>query len=195
MPRPKGFDPRRALDSALQCFKQHGFNGASLSTLTEQMGLGRASLYATYGDKRALFMTALADYADATIGFFLQRLAAAPDPLEEIRAILRDVAAFSTCDDGRFGCLLVNSTTELAANDEEVRAFVAKSFTRLEAGFAHALERAQRDGQLGADAKPTALARFLFATIIGLRVMGKARPDPTVLLDIADSALGCLDRR
>jgi len=192
--RPKAFDPQRALDSALHCFKQHGFNGASLSTLTQEMGVGRASLYATYGDKRALFMRALADYADATIGFFVRRLDAATDPLGEVAAILHDVAAFSVCDDGRFGCFLVNSTTELAANDEEVRAFVTRSFKRLEDGFTRALERARTDGALAADKNPRALARFLFATIVGLRVMGKARADLAVLTDITDSALACLGR-
>jgi len=192
--RPKAFDPQRALDSALHCFKQHGFNGASLSTLTQEMGVGRASLYATYGDKRALFMRALADYADTTIGFFVRRLDAAENPLAEIRAIFRDIAAFSVCDDGRFGCFLVNSTAELAANDEEVRAFATRSFERFEDAFTRALERARADGALAEEKNPRALARFLFATIVGIRVMGKARADLTVLEDIADSALACLER-
>jgi TetR/AcrR family transcriptional repressor of nem operon len=192
MARPKAFDPKQALDSALHCFKQRGFNGASLSTLTQEMGVGRASLYATYGDKRALFMRALEDYAKATSGFFHQRLEAAEDPLAEIRAILHDVAAFSVCDDGRLGCFLVNSAAELAATDEEVRAFVAKSFERMEEGFANALARARAEGRLAADKDPVALGRFLFATVVGIRVLGKARADVNVLEDVVDSALSCL---
>jgi TetR/AcrR family transcriptional repressor of nem operon len=155
--------------------------------------VGRASLYATYGDKRALFMRALADYADTTIGFFVRRLDAAEDPLAEVRAIFHDIAAFSVCDDGRFGCFLVNSTAELAANDEEVRAFVTRSFERFEDAFTRALERARAAGALAADKNPRALARFLFATIVGIRVMGKARADLAVLEDIASSALACLE--
>ena len=41
---------------------------------------------------------------------------------------------------------------------------------------------------------PRALARFLFATVVGIRVMGKARADLAMLQDIADSALACLER-
>lgn len=193
MPRPKAFDPQRALDSALHCFKQHGFNGASLSTLTEEMGVGRASLYATYGDKRTLFMRALADYTDTTSKFFRQRLDSATDPLGEIRAVLHDVARFSVCPDGRFGCFLVNSAAELAATDEEVRAFVAESFEHMEGGFTRALERAQAAGRLAADKDPVALGRFLFATIVGIRVLGKARSDLTVLENVIESALACLE--
>jgi TetR/AcrR family transcriptional repressor of nem operon len=193
VPRPKEFNPDHALDSALECFKRHGFNGASMSTLTKEMGVGRASIYATYGDKRALFMNALAEYTDATIGFFIARLDAAEDPIEGIRSLVRDIAMWSSCDDGRFGCFLVNSTSELAANDPEVRAYVARSFERIENGYIRALERARDLGKIGADKDIRSLARLLCATVIGLRVIGKARPDPELLGDIASSALRCLE--
>jgi TetR/AcrR family transcriptional repressor of nem operon len=191
--RPKEFNPDQALDSALECFKRHGFNGASMSTLTKEMGVGRASIYATYGDKRALFMNALTEYSDATIGFFVARLDAAEDPLEGIRSLVRDIASRSACDDGRFGCFLVNSASELAANDPEIRAFVARSFERIEAGYVRALERAREQGQIGADKDLRSLARFLCATVIGLRVLGKARPEPGLLGDVAENALRCLE--
>jgi TetR/AcrR family transcriptional repressor of nem operon len=193
VPRPKEFDPGQALDSALECFKRNGFNGASMSTLTKEMGVGRASIYATYGDKRALFMNALAEYTDATIGFFVTRLDAAEDPIEGIRALVRDIALWSACDDGRFGCFLVNSASELAAIDPEVRAFVARSFERIEGGYLRALERAKEHGKIGADKDLRALARFLCAAVIGLRVVGKARPEPELLRDIAENALRCLE--
>jgi TetR/AcrR family transcriptional repressor of nem operon len=192
MPRPKAFDPGQALDSALQCFKQHGFNGASLSTLTSQMGLGRASLYATYGDKRSLFLAALSDYADATIGYFERRLATADDVLGEIRSLVRDIASMSACAEGRFGCFLVNATSELAANDDEVRAFVERSFLRMENAYYDALVRAQRHGALAADKDPRVLARFLFTTVVGLRVVGKTRPDQRMLGDVAETIVACL---
>ena len=193
MPRPKEFNPDHALDSALECFKRNGFNGASMSTLTKEMGVGRASIYATYGDKRALFMNALGEYTDATIGFFMARLEAAEDPIEGIRALVRDIAAWSACDDGRFGCFLINSTSELAANDPEIRAFVARSFERIENGYLRALERAQAQGAIGSDKDVRSLARLLCATVVGLRVIGKARPDAQLLGDIAEGALRCLE--
>ena len=54
MARGKDFDPIEALDEAIACFKRTGYHGTSLSVLTGQMGIGRASMYATYGDKRSL---------------------------------------------------------------------------------------------------------------------------------------------
>ena len=55
MVRMKEFDPAEVRELAVQAFKRHGYHAAALDTLTDEMGIGRASLYATYGDKRALF--------------------------------------------------------------------------------------------------------------------------------------------
>lgn len=194
MARPKGFDPSQALDSALQCFKRYGFHGASLTTLTTEMGVGRASLYATYGDKRTLFLATLAGYTDATVGYFEQRLANAENPLDEVRSVIRDIAAMSGCAEGRFGCFLVNATSELAANDDEIRAVVEQSFRRLENAYYDALVRAQREGTLSADKNPRALARFLFTSVVGLRLVGKTQPEPAILGDVAEIIVASLDR-
>ena len=61
--RPRTFCVDRALDRALQVFWQKGYEGASLSDLTEAMGINRPSLYAAYGNKEALFRKALDRYA------------------------------------------------------------------------------------------------------------------------------------
>ena len=61
--RPRNFDADTALDRALEVFWRHGFQGASLSELTEAMGLNKPSLYATFGDKESLYLKALDRYA------------------------------------------------------------------------------------------------------------------------------------
>src|SRR2546423_6942052 len=61
--RPRGFDPDKALDRALQVFWRKGYEGASLSDLTGAMGINRPSLYAAFGNKEALFRRALDRYA------------------------------------------------------------------------------------------------------------------------------------
>ncbi len=192
MARNREFDVDEALEAALECFKQHGYHAASLSTLTADMGIGRASLYATFGDKRELFLSALRSYTNSTVGYFRERLAGADHPLEEIRSILSDVAKEAAAEDGRHGCLLSNTAVELGAADTDIGGHVAASLGRLEDSYCEALERAQRTGDLGAEKNPRAIARFLVATVHGIRVSGKASPDPRALADIAETAASVL---
>jgi TetR/AcrR family transcriptional repressor of nem operon len=193
MARAKEFDPAAALARAIRCFRRHGYQAASMERITADMNLGRQSLYATFGDKRALFLKALGTYADDMVGRFARPLAAAEDPLAAVREILRTVARVAAAPDGRDGCLMTNSAAELGARDADVRRVLALSYRRIERAFERALRRAQARRDLARDRDPRGLARFLLATIQGLRVMGKARPEPRLLQDIVESALRCLD--
>lgn len=60
--RPRGFDVETALDRAVEVFWEKGYEGADLDALTHAMGINRPSLYAAYGDKRALFFKAVERY-------------------------------------------------------------------------------------------------------------------------------------
>ncbi len=193
MPRPKQFDPADALATATRCFWRRGYNGASVEVLTGDMGIGRASLYATYGGKSALFLAALGRYADAMVERFTSRLDPTPDPIGTIRALLREVARVSAEPGGRDGCFMTNSAAELAGHDAAVRALLAERYRRIEDAFARALARAQRSGDLAKGRSPRPLARFLVTTVQGLQLMGKVRPEARALRDVADSALRCLE--
>jgi AcrR family transcriptional regulator len=57
--RPRSFDRDDALRRAMLLFWRHGYDATSISLLTEAMGIGAPSLYAAFGDKRALFKEAL----------------------------------------------------------------------------------------------------------------------------------------
>ena len=62
MGRPKEFDEHEALMKAMRLFWVHGYKATSIQDLVDGMGIGRGSLYGTFGGKRALFMRALRHY-------------------------------------------------------------------------------------------------------------------------------------
>src|SRR5437870_3161165 len=72
--RPREFDPEQALAAALRVFWQHGYEGASMTELTEAMGITKPSLYACFGNKEALFRKALDLYERDKLAYIGQAL-------------------------------------------------------------------------------------------------------------------------
>src|SRR5579872_2871275 len=72
--RPREFDPADALDAALRVFWEKGYDGASLSDLTEAMGITCPSMYAAFGDKEALFRKVLDRYVTGPSAYLNEAL-------------------------------------------------------------------------------------------------------------------------
>ena len=62
--RPRSFDESDALKKATQVFWSKGYDGVTIDDLVAWMGVGRPSLYAVFGDKRAIFLRVLKAYAE-----------------------------------------------------------------------------------------------------------------------------------
>jgi TetR/AcrR family transcriptional repressor of nem operon len=62
MARPRELDAEQALDAAISVFREHGYEGSSAQLLVDAMGIGRQSLYATFGDKWQLYRSAVRRY-------------------------------------------------------------------------------------------------------------------------------------
>src|SRR5688500_13596233 len=60
--RPRSFDRDTALGQAMEVFWAKGYEGTSISDLTEAMGINPPSLYAAFGDKERLFLEAIDRY-------------------------------------------------------------------------------------------------------------------------------------
>jgi TetR/AcrR family transcriptional repressor of nem operon len=187
MARPREFDADDALERATRLFWTRGFEQTSLDDLCAATGLGRSSLYAAFGDKRDLYLRALARYEERSVA----RIEKAFDG-RTLRAGLEAFLA-GLIDDivagpGRSGCFIGNCAAELARLDRTAAGRVRASLERIEAAFKQFLER-----ELGPGAEVAALARFLTAGIQGLRLVGKANPERAALEDIARTMLRCLE--
>jgi TetR/AcrR family transcriptional repressor of nem operon len=194
MARPREFDADAALERATRVFWARGFEQASLDDLCSATGLNRSSLYAAFGDKRGLYLSALARYEDGSAA----RIAAAFEgrPLREgLRAFLDGLIESIVDGPGRRGCFIGNCAAEMARLDRGAAARVRRSLERIEAAFHAPLAAARERGELPRGAEPRALARFITAAIQGLRLFGKANAERAALQDIACGILRCLDHK
>ncbi len=191
MPRPKAFDRDDALRRAIPVFWAKGYGATSTDDLVQAMGIGRQSLYDTFGDKHRLFLEALRVYNTESVGATLKKLRAGPSSLAAIEAVLVEMAEEREARRA-LGCLGVNSICELGKEDADVRALSATSGAFLESGLESAVEEGQARGEIKASLSPRAAARFLAATLSGMKVQAKAGASAEVLRDVASFAVASL---
>jgi TetR/AcrR family transcriptional repressor of nem operon len=79
----KQFDRDEVLDRAMAAFWTRGYEATSIDDLVEATGIGRGSLYSTFGDKRQLFLAALDRYWN-TVGMEMFAELSDPDPRHAI---------------------------------------------------------------------------------------------------------------
>ncbi|MFJ6700664.1 TetR/AcrR family transcriptional regulator [Streptomyces sp. NPDC091272] len=194
MARTKEFDPDAALQSALELFWRRGYEATSIADLVEHLGIGRASIYATFGSKHGLYLLAMDRYAETRDPLLLAELSQPGPALPAVRAVVRRFAAEAGSPQERLnGCFVTNTAAELAPHDAAAARRVQTSWERIETPLHSALVRAQAQGELPDDRDPRALARMLLVLLQGVRVVGKASDDPARVRDAAEQALTLLD--
>jgi TetR/AcrR family transcriptional repressor of nem operon len=191
MARPRAFDEDSALEAATDRFWRHGYAATSVRDLGAVMGLGAPSLYNAFGDKRALFTRCLDRYLDANTRERIRRLETTLAPRAALETFMQEIVARSLSDPR--GCLLVNSALEVAPHDAEIAAVVAARLAELEAFFRRCIRAGQRDGSIDAALHPHDMAGLFLATVMGLRVLARARPAPATLRGAARQVLALLD--
>jgi TetR/AcrR family transcriptional repressor of nem operon len=192
MARPREFDEDKVLASAMQCFWERGYEATSMRDLIDKTGLTGASLYNAFGDKRALYQTALDRYVDQSVADRIRRCEKLP-PLEALRRFFEEIIARSVNDPNRKGCMLVNAALEVAQHDAEFRRSIASVLAQIEAFFRKCIHAGQAEGSITRSQHADDLARHLLGIVLGLRVLARVRPDRTLLEGVVRPALALLD--
>jgi TetR/AcrR family transcriptional repressor of nem operon len=193
MPRPRQFDPEEVLDRSMREFWEHGYRDTSVDALVEATGVRPGSLYHAFrGGKRELFLSSLERYSKLVVPEKMGALERPGASVAEVRAYFDGLIEDLMSAEGRMGCLMVNSTVELAAEDSEISRVVRNHMLRLEKNATRALRNAKRRGEIPQDIDPAAKATQLMATGMGLMVVGKTNPGRKVLETIVDQAFADL---
>ena len=174
-------------------FWRRGYHETSVDDLVAATGVRPGSLYNAFrGGKRELFFGSLDRYSKLVVPEKLGALERPGASVAEIRAYFDGLVEDLMTPEGRAGCLMVNSTIELAAEDSEVAKIVRGHMARLERNSTRALRNAKRRGEVPKGVAPAAKATQLMATAMGLMVVGKTNPGREVLETIVNAAFADL---
>lgn len=181
--RPKAYDPATALARARDAFWETGYSATSLDDLSAATGMNRPSLYAAFGDKRALYLTTLRQQADGMVA--ATRLAlSVPGDLRSVLTnfYLRAVGIYVGDAQNARGCFLVGTALTEATTDADVRTILHNAFGQLDALFEERLTRGLAEGELPAASDVKALTWIAAAALNGLAVRSRAG-EPTETLE------------
>ena len=180
MGRPKEFDEHEALMKAMRLFWVHGYKATSIQDLVDGMGIGRGSLYGTFGGKRSLFMRALHHYDQERANLF-KDLSTSKRPRQAVLNPFESVAETVLDQGSHDGCFLVNTALELSPHDAEVESVVADGFADTEAFFRTTIKRGQASEEISNTVDAASTASTLHTLLLGMRVLARSRPEPVLL--------------
>ncbi|MEI9984161.1 MAG: TetR/AcrR family transcriptional regulator [Aliidongia sp.] len=188
--RPRAYDPQTALLRARDAFWKTGYSGTSLDEISAATGMNRPSLYAAFGDKRALYLEALAQYWQ--LSFASMREALADDrPLDEaLMHVYEGALSIYFSGDGRpRGCFVIGTAVTEAIEDSEIRQSLAAGLQTFDTDFEARLRTAREKGELKGDADPAVLGVLATATMHTIAIRARAGAPRAELRELARKAV------
>lgn len=153
-------------------FWRKGYEATSMTDLLGATGLSKSSLYATFGGKHELFISAFDVYRQERARDMYRALENGP-ARQAIETFFRLLFTDIGNPESR-GCMSINQAVEMAAHDPEVRLRVMEDFRLIEEALVSAIERGQKDCSLASRRSARELARLLVLAFPGLQVMARA---------------------
>ena len=181
------------MHKAMVAFWDNGYKATSLQDLVECMGINRASLYDTFGDKYSLFIETLHSYKLMYLKPFFAERMKAYSPRQAILGLFQEVSTRVLKGEERNGCFIINMALELSPHDEKVAKIVNQSFAHMEKKFFRKLiEQGQASGEISKSVVPVTTARALLSQFVGLRVLSRSRPEKALLQSISNQVAALL---
>jgi TetR/AcrR family transcriptional repressor of nem operon len=157
------------------------------------MGINRQSLYDTFGDKHSLYLSALETYRREREQNLLALLDLPGSIKQKLQMVCDKVIEESITDKTRRGCFMNNAFVEMVTRDEQTEEQAVRHVTIVEKAWERAFARGQESGEIGKEHSASALARYFYNAVNGLRVTAKTNTDEDALKEIVKVTLSMFD--
>jgi AcrR family transcriptional regulator len=188
MGRPRNFEVETALENAMLVFWEKGYDGASLTELTEAMNMSRPSMYAIFGNKEELFNKALDRYANGPATFWREAMNE-PTARKVVERLMYNVADSVTEPGKPTGCLTVQAALACSKASESIHRELNIQRAKTTAVLQKRLERAQADGDFPYSVDPSSFAQYVTTVTQGISVKGAEGVSREQLYEIVKIAL------
>ncbi len=189
----KQFDTDAALGRALEVFWRQGFELTSIQDLVQGMGINRASLYDTFGNKTDLYQKALQRYIDRALDKSRKLLLDSPGSVaDRLQNYFLAMNAEHKQGELHFGCFLNNTAVELGPHHPLFAQQVRSAWSEMESLFRTLLDEGVAKGELPPSLNTAAIAATINMMLQGISVMAKAGVPEEQLGQIIGTVMGLL---
>jgi AcrR family transcriptional regulator len=185
--RPRSFDREQALERAMDVFWSKGFEAASLTDLTEAMGINPPSLYAAFGDKEGLFMEAVQRYhTHSQEGCPYGDL---PTAREAVESLLTFAATMFTEPGHPRGCMAVMAMMTSSTSSPKLQELLFEQRNFAKGKLRERIQRGVKEGDVPPDADVNALTNLYSAVLSGLSLQARDGATRKALLAAVQAAM------
>ncbi|UHA73443.1 TetR/AcrR family transcriptional regulator [Paenibacillus sp. 481] len=187
--RPRDFDHASIVDVAMKTFWTKGYEGCSTQDLCKDTGLGKGSLYNTFGSKHELYTQVVERYHETGIEQQRALLESSGSVQERLRnfltwAVEEDFEATSPK-----GCLLINAGLERAKDDPMIEEIVSRHVELLKQAMEKVMEEGLRTGEISSKRSAVDLASLFLSSYYGFRVLNTSTQNRTLAEQIMNGTM------
>jgi AcrR family transcriptional regulator len=185
--RQPTFDREKALETALDLFWRHGYEGVSINDLTQKIGIAAPSLYHAFGSKAKLFREVIHRYQ--SMGLPPSQIKDAESSFEATRKVLEFSIAAVTRSKCPPGCMVTSGLLITSPEHADLAAHLREERAKLRRSLQKRIEWDIREGILDSSVNAANLARFYTSVLQGISTQAIDGATPVQLIAIMQTAL------
>ena len=182
------FDQEEALKKAMELFWEKGFASTSLSDLTEHLGIGKGSFYATFHSKQALFEAAFDLYRNSRVAFLEQLLVSEPNVKIGLKKLLTLNLDELLSDNKHKGCFIANTCADFSASNEALKRKLEAHYEIMQ----HVFTKYLKSNNV-TPVKAESVGATIITFLMGMNQQAKFSRDRNSYLRSIDHLIGLLD--
>lgn len=173
MPRNKNYSDDIVLEKAMNVFWVHGYEATSVRLLEKEMGINQFSIYASFKNKKNLFIESIRNYREYVKKNRFQVLLQKDAGLAELESFLLSAANTKKTGAETKGCLIVNTAGELGNKDNDISFEVNLYYDFIRDMLKNVLRNAIEKKEIPAETSIEQQANFFLGVMQSISVASK----------------------